>query len=381
MIEKILSFPERLLRIILNTPFFVAIASNPFLAALTLSFIVLFWSFPSYDIAFVTNEMDECWKGIFLQSREPFVDHTHLYEDGSHNEKLGFRFVPPLIFQLLHINSLIPALIFQFATVILFYYLLILVMNKFFQDRIKAFFFTLPICFVVAGHVYASDYRGIFDTLALDFLLMAILVRTKSIVVIPLLLAYYTDERAIIASSALFLINVLDKNSFEKTGAILKELTSFSNSCLIISWILYGIIRYMLSVTFGLTSGTGGTNLFIHQIDKTFYTLYVGLEGFLIPFVLIIFLLLKKRIYTFTFLLVSSFLLVFYAAQSVVDIGRSMSYVLLILIIILILLDKLYSKETVYRIITWVIIISLLYDEYYPLLAQLYRMKFITHSI
>jgi len=381
MINNILSYPGVILEQIIRSRYFTTIASNPVLATIILVAIVLFWSFPSYDIAIYTNEMSENWDSIFLQAKEPFVNHNHLYAHGSHAEKLAFRFVPPVILSILHMDNLLAALLFQFLTLILFYYLLICVLNKLLTDKIKAFLFALPICFVIAGHVYISDYRGIFDTLALDFLLIAILFRDKIYVIVLLLLAYFTDERALIASPAIFLINIFTANSYENIKSTIKSLLYSSNIYLLVSWILYLLIRFSLFLAFGLSTGTGDIGLFIVQINKTFFTFYIGLEGFIIPFFLTGFFLLKKRIYTFFILTVFSFLLIFYAAQSVIDITRSMSYLILFIILITLLIDKFYVKETSVKIIAWVIILNILYDDSFPLLAQIYRMKFITHTI
>ncbi len=382
MTQNILSFPAKILSKITNTIFIRTITSSPFKATLVLVVVVLFWSFPSYDVAFITNEMDENWASIFLQAKEPFVNHNIRYGLGSHQEKLAFRFVPALILNILHIQSIIPAFIFQFFTLAFFYYLLILVFNKLFQDRIKAFVFAIPICFVIAGHVYISDYRGIFDTLALDFLLMALLFRNKTYVIIPLLLAYYTDERALIASPALFLINILIAEKFNSIKLLFKATLYLPNIYLLASWVFYFILRFFLNVVFGLTSGSGNDCfLFLDQINKIFYTFYIGLEGFIIPFALIVFYLLKNRIYAYTALICSCFLLILFVAQSVIDINRSMSYAILILILILILLDKFFSKDMAFKVIAWVILINITYGDSYPLLLQLIRMKFITHSI
>lgn len=360
---------------------FIKIASNQFYAVALLITIVVFWHFPSYDVILVLKERSLGWDAIFLQSKEPFIDHSHLYHEGSHEAKLTFRFVPAIIMNILCLDNRLKVIIFQFLAMVLFYFLLLLILNQFLKDRIKALVFAMPICFVVAGHAYASNYIGYFETLALDFLLMAVLFRNKIYAIIPLLLAYFTDERALIASPAIFLTNVFEKNSFENIKSIFKGFLFFSNVSLFISWGLYFLIRFFLVAVFDLKTITEGTNNFFDQISATFYTIYIGLECFVVPFILIIFRLLKKRIYSFTVLLILSFLLVFYVAQSVADIDRSMCYAILILLSILVLLDKLYSKETVYKIIALVTIVNMLYDGSYPLLAQLYRMKFITHSI
>ncbi len=381
MREKLLSYPAKLLELLINTRLFKTIISSYFLSTLALVAIVVFWSFPSYDVVLRTNEMGNNWDAVFIQGAQPFVNHhtNHLY--GPHSDNIAFRFVPAVILNFLHIYTVIPGLIFQFFTLVLFYYLLVLVFNSFFNDRAKSFIFILPICFVVAGHVYGSDYRGVFDTLSLDFLLMVLLARKKMYVIVPLLLAYFSDERALIVSPAIFLFNMIDNNSFDDFRSILKGALFSSSICLFVSWGVYFVIRYSLHNAFGLYTGTGAENLFFAQINKLFNTFYIGLEGFIIPFVLVVIALFRKRIYMFPTLLIMTFLLLLFISQSLVDRNRSMSYDILILILILILLDKLFPKEEAFRIVALVILINLVYDDFYPLLPQLYRMKFITHSI
>jgi len=381
MIKKVLSYPGFLLGKLIKTKLFETVSSNPLLATLTLVMLVVFWSFPSYDVAYVTHEMDANWAAIFLQAREPFTDHSNLYSIYNHASKLAFRFVPALFLNILHIKTVTQALIFQFFTLILFYYLLITLFNKLFKDHVKAFVYALPICFVMAGHVYTIDYKGVFDTLALDFLLLSFLLRKKVYVVIPLLLAYFCDERALTAAPAFFLANICEENTYENLKSILNGFKLPSNVYLFSSWAVYFMMRFYLAFRFGLKIKSGGTSLFFEQINQTFHTIAVGLEGFLIPFAFIVRDLYRKKVFVFSALLIFSFFIVVYIAQSVIDTSRSMSYVILILILILVLMDRLYSRETSFEIIALVTVINILYLDCYPLLAQLYRMRFITHSI
>jgi hypothetical protein len=350
-------------------------------AALTLAAIVLFFNFPSYDITLLTSENDEHWNAIFLQAKEPFVNHNHLYQEGAHETKLSFRFVPAIILNILNIDNKLKGLVFQFFTLIIFYYLIILNFIKLFKNRVKAFIFSLPICFVISGHVYISDYRGIFDTLALDFLLISLYFRKSFIVIIPLLLAYFTDERSLIASPGIFIINIIQRDKFKEIKLIIYEYLYHANKYLFTSWALYLILRLFLIIKIGLVTDTVGVTLFLEQINKTLYTIYVGLEGFVVPLTLILYSLLKLRIYAFTCLLMSYFLLICWVAQSVYDISRSMSYALIFIIILLVLTNKIYSKKFVNKLIFGITFINIISVFSYPLVAQLYRMKFITQSI
>jgi len=350
-------------------------------AALTLTAIVLFWSFPSYDVALIAHEFDDLWDAIFRQAKQPFVNHNHLYPENSHETKLTFRFVPAIILGILKINSIAPVLIFQLFSLIIFYYLLIYLFNNLFEDRVKAFRFALPICLIVSGSVYTSDYRGIFDTLALDFLLIALCLRNSIYAALPLLLAYFTDERALIASPSFFIIHLIERGNFGCIKSIFKEILNNSAKYLFFSWIAYFALRLYLSLAFGLKTDTGGVALFFDQIGKSFYTVYIGLEGLIIPLFFVVYILFKQKKYAFIGLFLFCFALVFVVAQSVVDISRSMSYALIFVIALLILTDKIFSTANAQKLIFTTTLINVFYGDSYPLLAQLYRMKFLTHSI
>ena len=140
-------------------------------------------------------------------------------------------------------------------------------------------------------------------------------------------------------------------------------------------WIFYFILRLWLTIAYGLTTDVGGINLFFEQINKIFYTVYIGLEGFIIPYGLITFLLLKRKIYVFNLMITSYFFLIVYVAQSVYDISRSMSYILLFVVILIMLIDKYYPKFIVEKIIGWVAVINIFSLFTYPLFAQLYRVR------
>jgi hypothetical protein len=371
-----LLLPEKILTLFIRSKFASIITANAYIASIALVLLVVLSSFPSYDVFLASPEKSEDWKAIFLQIKAPFIDHNHLYQHGSHAEKLAFRLIPALLLKATHVDTVFKAMLFQFASLILFYYSLTCLFIQLFQDKIKCFYYALPICFVIAGHVYCSDIAGFFDTLALSFLLIALRYRHHTLLLIPLLLAYFTDERALIVSPLILLINLFEKGAIKNTKAILHQTLSKPNLILVLSWVLYGIMRIGLAYAFTLHTGTGGLTYFFEQGSKTGYTLYIGLEGFIIAFMMSVMYLLKKRYITFTLLVLSNFTLIFIVSQSVIDINRSMSYVLLLIILLIMMLDKFFTTNTVKTIIAWTILINLLYDDFYPLFAQVYRIYF-----
>jgi hypothetical protein len=355
-------------------------SSNIYLSTMILVFIVLFYAFPSYDIVIIKNEFAPHWDAIFTQVLQPFTNHNNLYAPGSHEDKLAFRFVPAILLKVLGIHSVGLSLIFQFFSLIIFYFLLLKIFNQFLSDKLNAFICSLSICFVISGHVYMSDARGIFDTVALDFMLVSFLLRNRFYVLLPLLLAYFTDERALLTSPAIVIVNLIELEKNNIRLALLKLFKSKAIILLIFSWGLYFLIRFSLHLNFNLATGDEGVNLFFDQINRSFYTLFIGLEGFLIIFLVVLMTCIKNKNYIFAAAVLVNYAAIFIVAQSVFDINRSMSYVILLIVTVLIMANKLYTKEKFNLLMGWVILTSIPFGSSYPFLAQIYRMKFITHS-
>ncbi|MFT4802902.1 MAG: hypothetical protein ACJA2S_001335 [Cyclobacteriaceae bacterium] len=379
VIDFIGNFPKRLfVWPILKCLYFGKILEKPLASAALLFTITVFFAFPSYDVVLLIKEptMISTWEAIFAQGEDPLNFNANEYPMGSHEEKLTFRFVPAVILNLLGIDSIVVALVFQLISLLLFYILLFDFFRIQIRDRSKAFLFCLAISLTVSGHVYASDYRGTFDTLALTFLLLAVRIRSSYWVIIPLILAYYTDERALIASSGLFVLNLWLKKDLKLISGFKHQ----ENVLLISSWVLYFIIRLILQSK-GLQTGVGGVNLFLHQIDKTCYTIFIGMEGIILFFLMSIAYLYRQKKYAFSALFVGGYLLIFVVSQSVFDINRSMSYGLIIQIITILIINKYSTRDILEKTLGWVILICLAYDDFYPFIAQIFRMIFITETV
>lgn len=380
--ETMIAWPGRLLMRLLSTRLLQAIVANDLYVLLVLVSIVVFCSFPSYDVALVLHEMDTNWECLFLQSKEPFVDHSQLYDPESHCSKLAFRFVPALLLRLFSITTIQGGLILQLIILVAFYAVLHKVLKDLFKDRNKAFACALPICFVMAGHVYVSDYRGIFDTLALALLLTALLARRTPWALIPLLLAYFTDERALLASAGCMMLYLFLAGRTLTLRSMLQGAFTGSSGIVVLSWALYAVGRYCLVTILGLhTAPVDMLYYFVQNSALLFYGFYVGLEGFLILMVVVVAYLFRTRSYAFLIALVASFMLIYVVAMSVIDINRSMAYVLIVLLLLMVVLDRIRTTVKFYDLIAWTTLVCLVFDDFMPLAAQLYRMKFITHTI
>lgn len=359
----------------------VQIIDHPLWSTLLLILVVTLFSFPSYDVALVLHEMDDNWNALFLQASEPFIDHTNRYDAGSHMAKLSFRFVPALLMRVLGVDTIAAAVVLQFALMALFHTLLLLVFRVYLRAPRNALLYALPICFVVSGHVYASDYRGIFDTLALVFLLGALLLRGRALMILFLLLAYFTDERSIIASSSIFLIAFLEHNT-SSFQSIVRVILGKEGQLILASWIAYWIIRVSLASYFGLTvTSVDVTYYLMDNLPRLPYTVFIGMEGLLVLLFAKVISTWHARQWFFTLLIFLNYLAFLVVAMSVVDINRSFAYALLLQIFLLLSLERVNAPNTKWPLLAWTILLSIPYGDFLPLPAQIYRMVFVTGTL
>lgn len=380
--SALLEFPGKLLGRWSETRIVFWIAGKSWRAGLFLAAVAYFFHFPSYDVAIILHEMDDAWKAIFTQVAEPFTDHNALYEPESHSTKLAFRFVPALLLKALGVHSIAAAFLVQFSLVVVFYWLLFTVLRLYTGQPRTALWLALTVCFIMAGHVHPSDYRGIFDILALDLLLLAILLRRTIWVVPVILLAAFTDERALMATPALILLELYLSDRYTSLVSIAQGSRSRPVLLVLASWALYFLLRYGLGRTFGLH--TSPVDLFHYlgtNIPNIPYGIYIGLEGHFLVAGVALALFYRRKSYTFLFLLSLCYLVLQFFALCVVDINRSLSYLILWILFVWIVTFREKPSGTVLDLAGWVILISVLYDDFHPLPIQVVRMAFVTETL
>lgn len=337
-------------------------ASSNWKIKITLLSVVLslFFAFPSYQ-TYLSGRFEDKWSAIDAQVKEPFVQHN--YDDFSHFSKLAFRITVPLIAHALHLGRAGCFLIQYVCFLLLFYFLLSLAFASV-QDKISAALISFAFAFMFVGNVLVSDLRALFDVTAFCFIAAAMYFRNPLLVILFSLLAFFTDERALIASPLMliwFLVRSSDKNNFS-----FQDLFRFTSKVftLLVSWLLYGALRYFFATHFGLHSGTGGTNMFAKQVNNFLFGAWTGLEGFWLIIFLGFILLYVNRSWSLMFVTAAAMLLVMVIAFSVVDITRSVAYLFPAVFIFLELLRKNESAEFVRKISLFTFLICL-FPTYY----------------
>lgn len=291
----------------------------------------LFFAFPSYDVAY-TQEMYENWAAIVMQSKAPL--NSVEYDGSSHQANLAFRLTPVLIAGLFGIDTITGFLILQFVSFIFLFWVIARLLRKLNEDPVVYYLLTLSISFMFVGNVLCSDYRGFFDVMAYLFLTASLMFRNAFAIFIALLFAYFSDERALIASGLVFLFFLLEDKPLPENIS-LKHFFYFSPKLLtvVLSWGFYFSIRLLLGYFFGLKTNSEVLvdYLFtqtVHQINLFPFGVWTGLEGFWVLVLLSFVVLIQRNCWIFIGFYTLALMVVIFISIWVFDITRSMAYLL-----------------------------------------------------
>lgn len=363
------------------TSLFRWILETPLRATLALSAFTVLSNFPLYDLAYAQGGTGPNWPPFFEQVEEPFRDHTHSYSDWSHASKLGFRFVPAVICKALGLRTLPLVWAFQLLTLFALHVLLFALLLRWSGSIMKAFIAALSCCLVTAGHPYLDDIWGYFDTLALAFLMAGMLSRRPTLSILFFLLAWFTDERALVASPALVLFQwaTFTKAAGNGNGRIADALRS--SWPLFLALGLYALLRVALGQWLGLRSAPVGTTHLLDQWPSALAALGRGCEGLLLILAVFATVLWRSRLFGLLFYFIVGFSLVWGTAMAVIDVDRSMAYLLPYMALALVVLFDRTEQQRLYPLLAFVVLFNLFLGNSWSLPAQVYRMLFIDHTL
>ena len=318
--------------------------------------IVFFFAFPSYEGLKTT--FAGSWEAVLTQAENPFVPHA--YDPNAHESKLLFRITMPLMAYVLHLG-VTGILVVQAIFGTLMFYVAIRLFQRITQDNVTTMLLTLSLAFIYAGRVSFTEIRGIFDGLALFFLVTSMYFKNPLLIVISVFLASWTDERALIASSLVFLYWMYENNSagnrFFNTQTV----------AVTAAWVAYFVTRYILSAFFGFTTNAGGVgiSLLINQINNLPLGVWSALEGNWLLVLAALWIACKKKKYTFVFLYAGGIALLLIVAMAVLDITRSMAYLLPAMFLAVALIKETEPAGTMRKIVALAMLVSFVYPAYY----------------
>lgn len=330
--------------------------------------LALFFGFPSYELIY--GEFMPFWEPVFKQAQHPFSNFD--YNPITHEAKMTFRLFIPLLIKLLHLNILSLVILSHIAGILCIYFF-IMITQKITQNKTSTVLLTLS--FASIGVVKASFVAncGLFDGIAFCFMLLAILSTNSFLVFISVFFSSWIDERALIASSLLFIWHYLFSVSKRPAFAV------------VFAWVAYFIIRFYLAFYVGLKTHTAGMfSIIVDQTNSAPLGIFSGIEGFwVVVFLAFYILYIKRNWFNLLFILFPISIIIF-VSLSVVDISRSMYYIFPIIFISLKILMENETPKQLINISSIVLLLSAIFPAYvvsglgfvqwqYPLPLQLLR--------
>lgn len=322
--------------------------------------ISLLRAFPNYD-ALQTNFFEAKWRDVQIKFDHPLIDTSRIFPPGSHESNLTFRLTVPVLAHVFHLHEAGVLIFLALVGLVLLYLVLQVAFTLSASERVALF-----VCFTVActwpGEAAFHELRGgYYDALALCLLLAALATSSSLLTAVFLFLAAWTDERALIASSFVFLLY-----AFNNTGGIRRFLVGKPAAVVVAAAGYLGTRAYLTAThSYSLTTSGVGLSVLSQQINVIPLAIWTGLGGGWILVLLgLIALFLQKR-YLAAAAFCAALLGMIGASLAVVDVTRSMAYCLPAVFVALAALSNSQGIKRIERLAAISAAISFLVPTYY----------------
>ncbi|HEV7348084.1 hypothetical protein [Telluribacter sp.] len=299
------------------------------------------------------------------------------FDEKTHGSKIAFRLTVPLLARLMNIGFTVTGkdlvLVFLLQSLLLIPFLLMLIrlFNRY-MDSVSTVLLVGACSATYVGKAFFWDYECWFDGYAYFFLLAGMVLRPRWLVFSALLLACWTDERAVIALASVYLFHRLRECKFEiSTIQDLLRQRPFSqtSAVVLLVGITYGLGRLILTTVYGLKTPSGleaGVSLSFlpYQLKHRLIGIPFTFEGLWIPFVLAIWVLLEAKNRLLASLLLLGTFVHIIIAYCVFDISRSLAYAFPLLLITAIITGKHFVNRKK-QIMMLVLVVCLLIPTHY----------------
>jgi hypothetical protein len=326
--------------------------------------ISLFFCFPWYP-----GMSKKPWDAVLESARHPLQDVG--YGQGSHAARLIFRPVVPFIGGLLHLN-IAGYIVLQAAAGVAIFIIFITVAERFIDDRAVCLLLLAAFGATYAGVMSFVELRGIFDGIALLFVLLALVWRRPALIVLLAFIAPWTDERALVAFGFVIVFWQVQWKTArpESSGGGRSSNLRISPQAVAVAvgMLLYGASRLIVTLAWDLPTGVDsgdGAGRAIDQINNLPVGVWTGLEGLWILPILSLAVLIKRRelLTAAIFFLTMATLVIF--AMSVVDITRSMAYLAPATLASLPVLTENFPAAYLRRLVGLAFVASVIWPVYY----------------
>jgi hypothetical protein len=312
--------------------------------------VILFLTAPSYYA--LTKGFKPCSDCVNFQDEINRADHLFKptkYPEYSHMANTQLRLTVPLIAKSVGTRSKVVVFIIQEIFGIIFLTIACLLSYRLTKDKVISAILTLSIGFIYAGKAAFVDIEGLTDSFAYFFLVLALFTRYKPLIIISLLLAYFTDERALLSSSLIAIFYFLEFLEINKDKINFYSFIKARVFYMLLSWILYFTIRFILFKLYGLY--TPSTGVVVPDLHNLAYIFWDGLQGFWLLAVFgILYTIIEKRFFVLSLLIIAVLVIVI-STSMVYDLTRSIAYIFPLIFVSLFLIEKAMNKFQIRKII------------------------------
>ncbi|MFT4032043.1 MAG: hypothetical protein QM669_06455 [Siphonobacter sp.] len=295
--------------------------------------LIFLVAFPSYDRFFTTNhDYYEFWQHLSRQVDHPFTQQTGL-APASHEAKTTFRLVAPLAGKLVGWISPMAGVWFMFLVQhllgFLFMHVVLTYAYRLTANRVTSFLFLGCLSCIYLTRSFFYELYGLFDGYAFAFIMLAVVARSPIQCMAALFFAFWTDERAIVASPLVLLYQlsvILPTYTFTD---LLKQWKWYGSYVILIA--VYAALRFFLMSYFHLDVPLGddadaGLSLIYRNILELPLATFLTYEGcwLIIGWLFVYYC--YKRAWWEIVLYGSMTIVVWVVAGSVLDFTRSFCY-------------------------------------------------------
>jgi hypothetical protein len=320
-------------------------------------YMVLFVASPAPNNRFFTEgNVNPALEAVLRKTADLTYNPLDDYPPETNQAKTSYRLLVPVLSRTLGLN-MYGMYGMQVVAGVLVIAFSMLNAAKITGDRAVAFLVGVMTIGIHAGVMGIAELRGLFDSIPLALLMMALYFDRPYVVGPLVFLAAWSDERGLIASSLLFAFFVIRD----------ERLFSGRTAALVIAWVAYFATRFAYGTAFGMeTVGfEQALTKLIEQVNMYPMGYWSAYEGAWLIVLLAFFGLIRawRRLYFILF--AGALWVVMTVALSVSDISRSMAYALPGLLVALVLVKRTEPRDSLARLALVSAAVSLWWAPYY----------------
>ncbi|MEY4875155.1 MAG: hypothetical protein RL708_304 [Bacteroidota bacterium] len=336
----------------------------PLYLSLILTTASLFFATPKNILYYKDKEIESIWETINVKANDLLNPLSNL-DPKSHSAKTVFRLTVPIFVKFTHISLLQITILNYFLGVVLLL-LVFLLFKKNNLSNIEASILLISIVFIYFGRASFSD-NYCFDGWAYLSMIACLFVDNIILIFLFGIIAAFTDERALLMLPSLALFHAVKDKSANEYNNFLKFLINKKTISVIAICIIYTVIRFILSVKYGLKTPSGDSDFSTlkRNLSISGMGIWTFFEGLWLIIVVAIYFMIRNKHCILLLAVLAQFIVSSLIALCVLDITRSGSYIVPIIFIIVPYLKGYLEAKDFRNLLIISAIISFLFPAYY----------------